>query len=85
MMFTNFLKSFDGLNKTTSLSEIFVSSLVFGFRPILDFFDLIVKVPNFEIFNFFSFFKFLIIEEKNSSIKFSATCLKTYLHINNID
>ena len=37
----NSLNSLDGLNKTTSLLEISFSSLVFGFLPILELFDLI--------------------------------------------
>ena len=49
---------------------------VFGFLPILAFFNLIVNVPNLESFNFFSSFKFNIIKEKNSSIKFSDICFE---------
>jgi len=64
------LKSFDGLNKTTLRSEIIFSSFVLGFLPNLDFFCLIVNVPNLESFKIFSFFKLLIIVWKKSSIKF---------------
>ena len=46
------MNSLDGLNNTTDLLEITFSSFVLGFLPILEFFFLIKKVPNFESFNF---------------------------------
>ena len=46
-----------------------MSSFVLGFLPILAFFDLTVNVPNLANLIFFSFFRFVTINEKNSSIK----------------
>ena len=51
------LNSFEGLNKTTFLSEIIFLSLVLGFRPTLDFFSLILKVPNLESLSFLGYWK----------------------------
>ena len=68
LLFINSLNSFDGLNKTTSLLEITFDSFVLGFLPILDFFCLMVKVPNLDNFNFFSFLIFNTIVEKKSEI-----------------
>ena len=53
-----FLKSFDGLNKTTFLSEIIFFLLFLGFLPSLCFLCLISKVPKFEILTFFFFLNF---------------------------
>ena len=41
-----FLNSLDGLNNITFLLVIILGSFVLGFRPIREFFCLIVKVPN---------------------------------------
>jgi len=62
----NSLNSFEGLNKTTSLLEIIFVSLVFGFLPILDFFCLTEKVPNFDNLSFFSDIIFSVIVDKKS-------------------
>ena len=70
------LNSLDGLNKTTSLSDITLLSLVFGFLPILDFFLRMVKVPKLANLSFFSVLIFEIIETKKSSIRFSYSCLE---------
>ena len=67
LILINFLKSFDGLNKTTFLAEIIFSSFVLGFLPSLCFLYLISKVPKFEILTFLFFFKFLIIILSKSS------------------
>ena len=66
----------DGLKEITFLFDIVFSSLVLGFLPILEFFDLIENVPNFESLIFPCFCKFSDINKKNSSIKFSEICLE---------
>ena len=66
----------DGGGKELCDVSLVFDSFVFGLRPILCFLDLNIKVPNFEILIFFSFFKLINIKERKSSTRFSEICFE---------